>query len=367
MHYLNFALYHGRNEQSYSKAVAQTLALSDEFRKKFLELLLSTANSPGNIKEFIDDDIHSITLEKDFGTFGRMDVVIETVSGLIIGIENKKWAGLQQNQLSRYAEAFEQIGQPYFLVFLTPKLYALSENERPKSIISGNFTHITYDNLLSIAIALSNNENSLEHNYFSGLSKFLEGLAMPPINIDEINSMKYYYRAKEKLINVLMEIKTEKGKIEDNPNYMLTARWIGKHLVFSGFRFGTNWYFNAPLLNNEPEIICYAKDTLPNILEATPQNDILQKFYSDEFKTLQTLFNCEVDYYPRKRPNECRLAIRKRLNDFNGKELSEMMKWLNDVIDYLSMRLSPDCTFVSTEDQSNPEVIADNVDSLNMK
>ena len=344
MSYLNFTNFYGKSEQSYSVAIAKTLAISEEFRKMFFELLLSLSTKPDAFREYICDDIHSISLEKDFGTWGRMDIVLETSAGLIIGIENKKWAGLQYRQLSRYVEAFEQIGQPYFLVFLTPKPYILPEGERPKSTTNGDFVHITYNSLLSIANNLSATENSLERNYYFGFSKFLEGLALPPLNANEISSMKYYYRAKEKVTNVLSEVNDEKKKIQENPNYTLIFRKIGNYDFFYGYRFGTEWYYNAPLLNNGPELICYVRDVAQDIKEATPLNEYLKNLYSAEGKNIAKTFDCQVDYYARKRPNECRFAIRKSISSFEGKELTEMVLWFKQALEYLAQQIMPSVT-----------------------
>lgn len=63
-----------------------------------------------------------VTVEKDTGGEGRIDLVIELGDGTVIAIENKVDAGEQEQQLARYWRWLKSLGKrgDRLLVFLTP-------------------------------------------------------------------------------------------------------------------------------------------------------------------------------------------------------------------------------------------------------
>jgi RecB family endonuclease NucS len=57
--------------------------------------------------------VNSIETERRLGN-GQIDILIQYADGLVVGIENKKWAGLQPQQLRRYAQALQKESQGNF-------------------------------------------------------------------------------------------------------------------------------------------------------------------------------------------------------------------------------------------------------------
>lgn len=339
MEYLNFQNIYGNNEDAYSKIIAQTFMISDNFRKGLIELI-NTKHNDKKIADLSTADLCRVSLENSFGPLGRLDILFELQNGLNIGIENKKWAALQEHQLKRYKSAFEAIGQPYILIFLSPKNYSLGEGDRPQNLNKGVFVQINYGEIFSICQQiLSESSTDFEINYLTSLQNFLEGVTLMPLNNLEIDSLKFYYTAKNKILNILKEVNKNKEYIEDTANYLLSSRNINSNLCFYGFRFGTGWYYNDALLNNNAEIIFYIKDVEANIEEAKRKNLMLEQFYVKNMDKMESMFGGSIDYYVRKRKNECRLAIRRSLLDFEGKEIEEPIKWLSQVIQYMETAL----------------------------
>jgi len=339
MEYLNFGNIYGSNEDAYSKIMAQTFIISEKFRSKFIALI-NSKHSDDKIKCLSAEDLSSVSLEKSFYNLGRLDISFELQSGMNIGIENKKWAGLQPNQLERYKEAFENIGQPYILVFLSPRNYALGANDKPKNLIKGVFVEVNYSEIYLICQQIvSEAHNELEKRYFSCLINFLGGVTLKPLTSLEIESLKSYFEAKNKIVNILREAKNDKEIIEDTANYLLSSRNIKDNICYFGFRFGTQWYYDQPLSKNSAEMIFYVKDTETNSENANKKNLLLERLCSAHKSEIIKIFDCQVDYYVRKRDNECRFAIRKSLLDFENKDIGEPINWLLDVLQYMTQKL----------------------------
>ena len=58
------------------------------------------------------------------------------------GIENKKWAPLQDGQLHKYTEAMRKDKKDYRLVFLSPSTYTLPESEKPEHLLTLKYKKI---------------------------------------------------------------------------------------------------------------------------------------------------------------------------------------------------------------------------------
>lgn len=86
-----------------------------------------------------------VKTEKQANGLRRIDIYLKFESGEIIGIENKPWAGDQENQLSEYASFIEKEagGNNWFLIYLSnndPSDFSGKENIEDKE----KFVHLNY-------------------------------------------------------------------------------------------------------------------------------------------------------------------------------------------------------------------------------
>jgi len=332
---MNFNSFLGSSEASYSKVIAQTFILSGEFRKRLLEQM-NRKHDNDIIKQMTKEDVLNVVLEKNFdGNGERIDIFFELQNGLMIGIENKKWAMLQPKQLIRYQEAFEKLNQNYILVFLAPKNYALPPSEKPRNLKKGVFIEIDYVELDEICRTIVlNTKEELETNYFVSLKNFIGDLIMQPLNLSEINSLINFSSADKKINQIMDDLEFEYG-FEKNANYRLGYKIINGQVCYYGFRFGTQWYYKESLLNDQPELIFFIKDIEPDFSNATKSNEKISEFYKKHNVILKNQFLCEADYYQRKRANECRLVIRRSLADFENKDVSDVIQWFKGIEDFM--------------------------------
>jgi len=86
------------------------------FLEKFLEVL-STFISPSWLS-YESLDVSQVVVKREYSTDKgrRMDVLLKFPQGFTIGVENKPWAGEQENQLKDYAEYLEKISKGKFLL-----------------------------------------------------------------------------------------------------------------------------------------------------------------------------------------------------------------------------------------------------------
>lgn len=91
---------------------------------------------------------NSVSIEKQIEKQRRIDIFIE-LDNIIIGIENKPWAGDQENQLSDYANFLSKAAgaKKWMLIYLcnwAPSSYSVVENERIAMEKSGNFLNLSF-------------------------------------------------------------------------------------------------------------------------------------------------------------------------------------------------------------------------------
>lgn len=325
-------------EKAYSALIAQTLVLSKSFRE-FLEEQLRIEK--GKLS------LNSIETERVLSNeAGRIDVYIECENGLVIGIENKKWAGLQDNQLHRYAKALQKQSNNYRLIFLAPTKYFLPEEWKPENLFI-----ITYKQVIDwIRIKQSNFEkNDFEKTYFDQLLAYLEDLEMKPLQDKEIESLLHYFSCEKKLRAILEELKEKDEYIEfSGGRFMLFSRFKKEYdniPFYVGFRFGKkNWYYKDNLLNNSPECLVYIKDIWDDSEQEQKNNIVRDTYEKLKKETSLEKDGSRLDYYPRKGKEECRLAIRRSLSNFQDKDLSEIITWFKNTIllleDYLPLVIS---------------------------
>lgn len=324
-----FADIWGTRETSYSAVIAQAIGISPVFRR-FIEQKCNVVSS----KHIVKLETESVLPEG----YGRIDILIEYDDGMLVGIENKKWAGLQDNQLQNYRIALEKMRSQSKLIFLSPSTYSLNDKDKPRDLVK-----ITYKEIID-NIRQSSCDNEFESTYLQYCLEYFEVMEMKPFNEQELKSLFYYNSILHKLDLVLNEVRTDKdSKIETmNSNYKLFRRTIGGFDIFIGFRFGTDWYYSTPLLMNSesdrtPECIVYIKDTW-NDHEQMSKNEGIKRVH----KELESAWGelGKIDYYDRKKKDECRLAIRRPLFDFLGQDGSETVRWLKTVSALIENKLS---------------------------
>lgn len=164
----------GSKETGYSKFVALALAISEEFRAKFLGAILDDLSSPGKMAvcELLEKTrneqniVSSVLTERNLGAAGRIDIEAKFASGLVLGIENKVGADLRENQLEDYA-GYYRAAYPtcHVLVYLTPSTYSkkASSCERDHA-----FVHFNYGDLIgwSKAVAGKREASLMERDLF---------------------------------------------------------------------------------------------------------------------------------------------------------------------------------------------------------
>lgn len=334
---VNFSNFIGTNENCYSKVIAQTFVLSEEFRNLFLALVNSKIKKSQVILD-LNDNISEILIDSDIDGNGRLDINIKFESGKSLGIENKKWAILQKNQLQRYSDSLKKQNEPYILILLSPKHYKLPVDSEPKNLSNGEFIQINYSEIEKISLDIAHKTNdSFKKKYFENLNEYIGGLIVKPFNTNEIQSFLNYGSGIKKIYQILNDLKTDTEKIENWRNqYVLVGRMINNNYCFFGFRMDSNWYYQEALINNNPELIFYVKDIEDDANQAKLNNDSLRTFFTNQKDDIIKNYNCSVDFYNRKKNNECRLAIRKSLVDFNGKDIDKICLWFGEVLEFMN-------------------------------
>jgi len=321
-----FADIWGTKETRCSALIAQSIILSNRFR----EFIANRIAVPSE-----NFSIDKIQTEYVLSGEERIDIYIACSGGLIVGIENKKWASFQEYQLKRYTDALKERSSTYKLIFLAPSRYHLSKDHTPHELVRINYQDIYR------WIKEQSFETSFEENYFYQLLMYLDELEveMKPLNFQEINSLLHHNSALDKLRKILIDIKGDSKGIE-NPSssgYTLYGIFDYGVPIYIGFRYSTNWYYSDNLLNNGPECLIYVKD-LWDEAEQVEKNQFVNTIHS-YLKDKVTDQTTVVRYYTRKTKNECRLSIRKSLFDFDGKEQDEISKWFNEHLELLKQAI----------------------------
>lgn len=337
----------GNNEDGFSKAIGFTLSIHQELLENILREALNNIHYFGEIRKLINGSVVNIDFEKHLFSDGRIDIVLELDTGLIIGIENKKWAGLQFNQLQRYANALDKKNKPFLLIMLTPKEYTISNEDYPKCSRNGVFSHITYTMIYDECIKIKSNSKDMQEIYYDALTKYFEEIVMKPFDIEQINSLKNRFEVWNKVKDILNEVNklyneiyNSKGTyIEESKSYSLSCKNIKGNICYYGFRYNKNWYYGDSLLNGVPEVLFYIKDTIKDVNEAKDQNDRL-KFLYHELKNSKELNKIGIlNYYERKNSSECRLALRKSLYDFEDKNPDFIIEWILNAVKLFESKL----------------------------
>jgi hypothetical protein len=323
---IDFNQIYGRDESAYSKVVAQSIALSEGFRKEFFEQV-HRIHADARFRDLANKEVIKVRLEKTMGQQNRIDILLQFENSLNVGIENKKWAGLQPNQLTRYMSQLESLGFPYILVFLTPPYYHLSDANRPQAMNNGVFVHIDYNEVHRICeTILTPLEDGFERRYFMSLRSYLDEVVTNPIDTKDVAALSNYGQAKRKLDLIMNEISPD-GGIEDTRNYLLVRRIIKGHNCYLGFRFTNHWYFDDPLIEGQPELVYFIKDTVAS----ADYSKVLKGYFEANRAGMASRFSCKVQFIEGVESGKCRLALQRPLESFVLGDLKEIIAWFRDV------------------------------------
>jgi hypothetical protein len=333
-----FARVWGESEEKYSRVLAQTLELSAGFRSLFLQKVSDIQSLSGIARHQLRVAAEcSVTVkpEAHLGEFGRIDLLLN-YGALNIGIENKKAAELQENQLSRYEECLESLQLPYLLLFLAPSTYPRVGNDLKKQ---DQFAQIDYTQVRDWTTEYLRNHNlsQFEHRYFKEFLIFTAELEMKPFSNEEVSvlsTLRVACEARDKAVWIVSDLAKPSGnKLENHAEKMgFVLACIGDIAeslpVYAGFRFFVDetGYFDAPLLRG-PEVLAYVTE-VKRSQQGNRAYSLLKQVANspDLIKS-----DPRLEYFPATSPGkQSVLAIRKPLAEFVGKESTEILNWLLD-------------------------------------
>ena len=319
----------GSKETRYSRLFAQTIILSEPFRGFIGKKI--------NVQKHSLSEIIEIVPEKVFDDNNRqIDIYLKTNDGLVIGIENKKWAGLQGKQLIDYDQSLRNISNNnYRLIFLSPSTYYIKREDEPDGLIKLSYKEV----IQWIKDNQANFHSQFEINYFDQLKNYMEDLEMKPFSGDDIQLLRHSNKIYDlqKRLRAIVDVIRENHGIEDRPGgdgFILTYEERNNFKYYFGFRVGTNWYYKSDLLNDSPECLIYIKDDWDDS-EQLEMNERVKKIYNKLEAALLDRKSGKLCYYERKQKDECRMSLRKSLSDFQDADVDEIIKWFKDNISIL--------------------------------
>ena len=102
-------------------------------------------------------------------------------------------------------------------------------------------------------------------------------------------------------------------------------------------RFCNNMYYEAPLLQGEPELLVYIKDNQSDAARSIAYSQKVRAFYEKYHQKLQDEFGCDVHFYSKEQASECRMSIRRSLFHYKGKKLDEVVNWLKTTMNFIDV------------------------------
>jgi hypothetical protein len=325
----------GRNETRLSALIAQTILLSQKFRR-FIACELHMGNKSFEITSIKTEHYFEDKKEEQKN---KIDVLIKCPDGLLIGIENKKWALLQgYDQLIRYDKLLnEESNGHYRLVFLAPSTYKLPDNSRPKNP-KNPMTRIDYKKI-SNWIVNESFYSKFEKDYVEQFRLYLDALELEnhPFTRQEISDLKEGKPAAVKKLSWIVDsIKPDKARFNQSADlgYCSYRLEVSRFPVLVGFRYKykpDNYWFREPLLHNEPECLIYIYDDW----KGSERDEMNQRVARVADKFNKNVLKHKAVFHDIEKKNECRLSIRKPLLDFEGKEISEIVLWFEENLNLL--------------------------------
>jgi hypothetical protein len=335
----------GETEPKYSGILAQTLVLSRRFRRLFLQKLSEKVDFSIRASLVAAQECEPIVeTEWPLGTTtpGRMDIFVNFDNVLALGIENKKAAPLQINQLTRYQKYLRSQYSQNLLVFLAPRAYPLTAEERSK-LNRERFISLDYKQLIDWADEYLRQPDltNFKQLYFNAFRDFIGELEMKPFSTEELSALlqhEMYQSARKKAEQVVAKLGTPEKP--DWAGFALTSRGKAPFPLYIGIRYACSakWYFHEPLMDGQPELIAYVKDCEKDSEKAELVNVQLEQA-SKRLGYVKSL-GAKLEYFPRRKAEECRLAIRRSLGAFVGKDPADISAWLDQAANQLGQVLT---------------------------
>lgn len=181
------------DEMGLSRCIASLLDPTEKHGQKavFLELFLEKIHWEGDTK------IHSVSLEEQANGQRRIDIYLQFKSGEIIGIENKPWAGDQENQLSDYASFIkkEAKGNKWLLIYLSnnePSEYGGIGKEKKKQLEDEkNFAQLDYTSVIGwLEDCACKSKALIVRLFIEELAKFIRMNVNGELEMSEENEIK---------------------------------------------------------------------------------------------------------------------------------------------------------------------------------
>jgi hypothetical protein len=319
----------GERESAYSGVLAQTLALSPSYRRLFLlrlaELAGASIRSP-LIKAAAREG--AVETESFMGDLGRMDLLVCFGEVLALGIENKIFAPLQEDQLVRYQHYLRNQNAHYFLIFIAPSAYKLSEEELRK-LERERLLPLSYKQLLDWTTEYLHQPGlvEFERRYFTAFCEFIGELEMKPLSNVDVSALlehNTYWSARKKVEEVIAKL----GNCEKHGGFALVWKGDDPFPLLAGVRYSDSdprSYLHFPLLEGQPEAIAYVKDCEKDSTKADHVNLHLEQCAKNGY--IESL-GARLEYFPRRKSEECRLALRTPLAHFVEKDPAKILDWL---------------------------------------
>ena len=150
------------------------------FLKEFLARIDKSLPETRNvIWATTDMDECQVTLETQANGQRRIDVYLKFKHGEVIGIENKPWAGDQENQLNDYADFIEkETGNGrWLLVYLCngdPSTFSITKEKREALEKAGSFIWIDYEEIIEwLEFCANKAKASVVRMFIEELAKFI--------------------------------------------------------------------------------------------------------------------------------------------------------------------------------------------------
>jgi len=142
------------DEMGLSKCIASLLDPKGKHGqgKVFLEVFLDTFLNPEDISDWAKaQELREVVVEKQANGQRRIDIYLDFGKNGCLGIENKPWAGDQEDQLKDYAEHLKNEKDKFILLFLCnrePSEFSIPRETKDILEKDGRFRHLNYGQVI---------------------------------------------------------------------------------------------------------------------------------------------------------------------------------------------------------------------------
>lgn len=137
-----------------------------------------------------------VSLEEQANGLRRIDVYLRFKNGEIIGIENKPWAGDQENQLKDYAEFIEKKADEknWLLIYLCndeSSIYSIAKEKREELEEDGRYVWLKYSKIIEwLELCATKAKAQVVRTFIEELSKFIRIKINGDLDMSEEKEMK---------------------------------------------------------------------------------------------------------------------------------------------------------------------------------